>query len=148
MDEAGPFAAMAQKHPGRLLQRATLAAERCLPPRPAAAVAECPLAPRWQEYLQTQRGVRDARNLQEAGSIAVTLDCLIAGRLLQAGDILVQRLKAIEMVEQGATRDAAHKLEITPTNRSMLTDVEKVKASRAASSAARVEKALTGGAGK
>ena len=148
MDEAGPFAATAQKHPGRLLQRATLAAERCLPPRPAAAVAECPLAPRWQEYLQTIRGVKDARNLQEAASIAVSLDCLISGHLLQAGDILVQRMKAIEMIEQGATRDAAHKLEITPMSRSMLTEVEKVRANRAASSAARVEKSLTSWPGK
>ena len=100
------------------------------------------MAPRWVEYVTTLRTVKEARNRQEVDTIAACLDLLIRGCYLEVGDILAQRMKALELTELGGAPDAAQQLELVSSAKSLLTPAEKAKATRAASTLAKVERSL------
>ena len=70
------------------------------------------------------------RMLRELQTIAVTLDHLLSGRLPQATDTLMQRLKACEMsLTEGGWTTARH-LEITPSSASLVQAEERELAAK------------------
>ena len=144
MAEGGVYAATAQRKPGKLLLRASQAAERCLAPRSAAAQRESPMAPRWEEYVSTRQAPMEARDRQEMQTIAACLDRLITGRYLELGDILAQRVKALELSALGAPPETSSQMELVAPLKSLLTPGEKAKATRAAALIAKTERSLGG----
>ena len=79
--------------PGRLLAEA-LSSMRC-----SGGEAEISDQPRVLAYLETvfnQRYGKDAVGLRTSREIAETIDALMEGDVLRAGDLLIQRFKALE----------------------------------------------------
>ena len=100
------------------------------------------MAPRWVEYITTRQAVMEPRNRQEVETIAACLDRLITGRYLEVGDILAQRMKALELTEMGAPPEASSQMELIAPTKSLLTSAEKAKATRAAALIAKAERGL------
>ncbi len=77
------------------------------------------LEPRVTEYLTTvvqnaKNSNLSTRNLGELRTVAETLDAMLAGRIAESTDILMQRFKALEAMSHGLPWKTAAKLEITP----------------------------------
>jgi len=88
--------------------------------------------------------VRDRRELDTA---AYALDMLVQGKLSQAGDVLVQRMKAIETAAHAGNWKAAEQLELLPQQQGMITQEELDMASKQASKRLQVQRNLSGGSG-
>jgi len=73
--------------------------------------------PRVVQYLTTvvptaTLGIRNHRELQ---TIAQSLDALLRGEILLAGDTLMQRFKSVELAAQSQSWSVAQHLELVPT---------------------------------
>ena len=79
------------------------------------------MVPCVSEYVQRMASIpsesgrkltmRDQRELETTGLV---LDALIQGKVSEAGDICVQRLKAVELANQSGTWTVAEELELIP----------------------------------
>ena len=66
-------------------------------------------------YVRSQMSPRmSGASLKEAMTIASSADLLLQGRASEAMDYLLQRLKALERISQGATWQSAERLELAP----------------------------------
>lgn len=129
---------VAQKKPGRLTRLALDEMTRYL----ADKMEENEVEVRWrgqkvQAYLNqilfvahqpTKVGLRTSRELTTLG---VTLDHLLAGRLPQATDTLMQRLKALEAsLQEGGWQVAKHLEIIPPSGASLMREKERELATK------------------
>ena len=137
------LAVFSRRRPGCLLEKASSTIEACLPPRPAAARAEAPLAARWLEYLHTSKPFDVARDQAEAVALATSLDMLINGDYLRCGDLLTQRFKALELSTR-TTWKVASQLELTEPRRALLTSRDVAQATKAAAQQSRLDLQVSG----
>ena len=61
---------------------------------------------------------------KESLTLCTALDLILEGRILRSMDVLVQRLKAIEMVSRGASWDLAERIEIIKERSSLFSQAE------------------------
>ena len=64
-------------------------------------------------------------------TLSSVLDCILRGEILRGSDILVQRLKSLEQMAQGAPAHLALKLEILPPENSTLASSEEARTAAA-----------------
>ena len=102
----------------------------------------------FQRYLSTVLIPRHGeqligmRNLRELRTLALSLDCLLAGRVETTGDILVQRWKAVESaIVYGGWSLARHQELIPPHEVSLTAESERTAATRAELDRTRLEEA-------
>jgi hypothetical protein len=75
--------------------------------------------------------------------MAYTLDCLAQGKTAQAGDMLVQRMKAVETASHSGNWKAAEQMELLPTKSGIACQQELDTAAKQAVKRQTVERALT-----
>ena len=110
---------VARRRPGRLLRHGLKTISKFLAERGAGADPNMSLQPRMVEYLTTVASATRAqplnlRNERELRTLAEGLDHLLSGRLAEAGDLLIQRYKAVETAAGGESWELARHLEVIP----------------------------------
>jgi len=146
---------MSRRHPGHLMQEAYDRFQQALNPSLRLAPGEkTPMKPCAIEYVRQigalpQAGGRtmSVRDRRELDTAAYALDMLVQGKLSQAGDVLVQRMKAIETAAHAGNWKAAEQLELLPQQQGMITQEELDMASKQASKRLQVQRNLSGGSG-
>ena len=120
---SNPILKESTKHPGALLRSGIKTMQGYMAPVAGASWRggdkTTGLEPRAVEYLttvlQANKGVEiSPRNLREMRTCAEAIDCILSGKIAETGDILMQRLKALELQATGMPWSAAAKLEIVP----------------------------------
>ena len=125
--------------------------ERRRTSRPAFPRARAQLALRrrwhWIEYLRTVKPFGTNQRLNaESLTIAASLDLLIRGEFLRAGDVLAQRYKALELsAEAGAGWQVGAHLELAQERKSMISETDRRVATSQAAREARLSSALNKG---
>ena len=95
---------------------------------------------------QEKMGVRNAREIR---TLAEAIDCLLRGQLARLGDLLMQRLKAVESaVLEGAWTMAKHQELIPDIGASLSNPAEREAAAKAELRAIKLRKALEHAKGK
>jgi hypothetical protein len=127
---------IAARHPGLLLSNALQEIGKYLQTRSGPANGETEVG-RVLTYVMTvymQRFTSQEigiRNLRELRTLAEALDALLEGNLARVGDLLVQRLKAIEMAVFDGNWNLARHLELIPPQEVTLVSVpEKAQAAK------------------
>ena len=69
------------------------------------------------QVVQGRGGQLSQRNERELMTLASSIDGVVGGRLAEAGDVLMQRYKAVELASQENNWDVAQRLEIIPDAR-------------------------------
>ena len=69
------------------------------------------------QVVQGRGGQLSQRNERELMTLASSIDGVVGGRLAEAGDVLMQRYKAVELAAQENNWDVAQRLEIIPDAR-------------------------------
>ena len=143
--------ALARQQHGSLLTSAMLEVDRFLAARGEAASSG---VGRFVQYLVTvyhqrhspeQVGLRNAREMR---TIAESLDAILEGNIARAGDVLVQRLKAIEVaVSDGSWAVAQHHELIAPVDVSLVTSAERSQTNRLEVQRSRLHEAVQRGGG-
>eukprot|EP00434_Breviolum_minutum_P041982 symbB.v1.2.037352.t1/scaffold5493.1/size26513/2 len=107
-------------------------------------VPEPALPPRY--YRQVLMGkVQSKPMLREMLTISCVLDELVGGQVLQAADLLAQRLKSLELMAAGATAEVATQVEIVPKELTGLaTQAESRLAKKEATADLKLSRALKG----
>ena len=110
---------VARKRPGHLLRHGLKTISKFLAERGAGSDSGLELQPRMVEYLTTVASATRAqpltlRNERELRTLAEGLDHLLSGRLAEAGDLLIQRYKAVETAASGEDWELARHLEVIP----------------------------------
>lgn len=83
--------------------------------------------------------------LREMLTISCVLDELVGGQVLQAADLLAQRLKSLELMAAGATAEVATQVEIVPKELTGLaTQAESRLAKKEATADLKLSRALKG----
>ena len=78
------------------------------------------------------------RTSREVTTMALALDSLLQGRLAQCGDVLMQRMKALEQSIVSGSWDVAKNLEVIPPSEPMLVNTTEMR--MAASAELRAQK--------
>ncbi len=138
------------KYPGQLTQTALMEMSKYLSDR--ASVGDDPEIWTNQRVLgylsqiflaahpQSKVGIRTVREMQ---TIATVLDLLVAGRLPQATDLLVQRFKALEAAQGEGGWQMARHLELIPLNSSgLMREEEREMATKAELRSVKLKEAL------
>ena len=109
-----------------------------------------PMVPCAAEYVQRiaanpsdGRGL-SRRDRREMDTTALALDMLAQGKTAEAGDILVQRLKAVETANRSGSWEVAQQLELIPNQQSRVSQSELDVAGRQAMKRQTVERATKG----
>ena len=156
MTGGNPFQSQASRQPGALLLKGLAAMDKFLAQRVGGeqsstrfAEGEGPLAPVAVRYLTTvlqqAQSNMTLRNSRELRTLAEAIDFLVQGKVVEAGDILAQRFKAVELAAtEGSWKIAQHMELIPPSAVSASTYVEKEKAAQREVREARVRRALAG----
>ena len=110
---------VARKRPGHLLRHGLKTISKFLAERGAGPDSGLELQPRMVEYLTTAASATRAqplnlRNERELRTLADGLDNLLSGRLAEAGDLMIQRYKAVETAVSGEGWELARHLEVIP----------------------------------
>ena len=103
--------------PGRLLAEALKSMRSFLGPREEADVSHQPRVLAYLETVFNQRYGKDAvglRTSREMRTIAESIDALVEGDVLRAGDLLIQRFKALETSVTDGTWSRARQHELIP----------------------------------
>ena len=117
---------MALQHPGALLRAGLRSMAQYLPQgtggSSSSSVANsssvaADFSPRVVQYLTTvvPVGTLGLKNHRELQTIAQSLDALLRGEILLAGDTLMQRFKSVELAAQSQSWSVAQHLELVPT---------------------------------
>ena len=93
------------------------------------------MRPRVIQYLTTAShgasGERGIRNERELHTLALAMDSLLQGDLAAAGDVLMQRFKAVEIAATEQNWDLAKYIEVLPERgASAVTEAERAAASK------------------
>ena len=129
---------LSRKHPGRLLKRVMKELQRYL-----GEVAGADNGPEdWTKYrmlgyinqivlTQHPASTIGLRNYRELVTLGSGIDLLIQGRLGELGDLMVQRLKALETsLGEGGWQTARHQELIPAQSASLTSEGERQKAAR------------------
>ena len=80
-----------------------------------------------QYYRQAMAPRLQGAPSREALTLCFAIDLILQGRVAESADCLVQRLKSIEMVSQGAAWQIAQRLEVLPPERPALSSRSEAK---------------------
>ena len=129
--EETSVAELARKHPGMLMARASQQTAEKLDLNYAEAAQEVYLRPVFQRWTREKSGLVEGgpRTEREALTLAKTLDLIIQGRLAEAGDCLVQRLKALSLNHQTQEWGIPNSLELIASEGSQLVEPQEMRAS-------------------
>ena len=119
------IARVASENPGALLREGLVAMRKYLDPRVGVgggatlATGETDLQPVAMSYfLQIVKALRGStlgvRNERELQTLAQAIDMILAGRLAEAADCLIQRFKAVETASIDNNWSVASRLELLP----------------------------------
>ena len=129
--EETSVAELARKHPGMLTARAAQNSAEQLDLNYADAAEETYLRPVFQRWTREKSGLPEAgpRAEREALTLARTLDFLIQGRVAEASDVLVQRMKALSLNQRTQEWGVPNSLELINLSEGQLVTPGEARAS-------------------
>ena len=146
----GDLFRLAKKHPGKLLKSGLKEMGHYLAERvggdPEAGWQDRKVMAYINQVLLVQHPPQQLglRNLREAQTLGMALDLIMEGQTARAGDLLMQRLKALETaVSDQSWHQAKHQELIPPQAASLSKVVEKEQAAKSELRAAKLRSVLT-----
>ena len=141
----------ARRCPGQLLTMAMSEIEKVVTDRdgPASSASELPTGKFLQYFLTVLLPRHGAeriglRNMREIRTLCTGLDLLVEGRLAFLGDLMVQRLKALEIaICDGQWSVAQHHELIPPTDSGLVGPNERAQAAKSELERLRIAEAVT-----
>ena len=115
-----------ETQPGLLSRQALKDAKSSLAYGLGETAQERTVAPVMLKYFrQVLVGSNLTRSMQkESLTLCTAIDCLLEGQVLRGMDVLMQRLKAIEMVSKGASWELAERVEVIKEKASLFSKAE------------------------
>ena len=147
------LAVASRKKPGKLLRSGLMEMRQYLLDHGGAAASQDSVGEDWRStkvgaYISQVLFVNHSpdtvgiRNAREIVTLATCLDHLLSGQLARAGDVLMQRLKAVESSLTDGWSVARHNELIPPARPAIANDRERDFAAKAALRAARLQESL------
>ena len=136
--------AISKRLPGYLCRTAAKEARRNLAEASGENLASLRIFHRYYRQVVAPRG--GSKGMQrEMLTLSVALDTLLEGNILGAADIMAQRLKSLEMMQQGAEANLALQIELLPKDHlGMVADNEARYAQKQYSAESKLQKQLKG----
>ena len=145
------MASSSRKQPGKLLKSGLEEMRRYLLDKPGGGAAMAEAGSNWREttvgayvsqvlFANHPPEGMGLRNAREIVTLSTSLDLLPSGQLARLGDVLMQRMKAVELPDGWAV--AKHYELIPPSKPAITTDKERDFAAKAALRAAKWKESL------
>ena len=147
------LAVASRKKPGKLLRSGLMEMRQYLLDHGGAAASQDSVGEDWRStkvgayisqvlFVNHSPDTMGIRNAREIVTLATCLDHLLSGQLARAGDVLMQRLKAVESSLTDGWSVARHHELIPPARPAIANDRERDFAAKAALRAARLQESL------